>query len=114
MVIIDVSFQDIETENTEKWYDTIYNDPNGIIAYYKEVSNDKFTVAPVKETNTTHPGTIKVKLDRNHGNRGADFVSDDFDKAIQESLTKAGSTINFKDYDINKNGKIYNNELAVV
>ena len=26
MVIIDVSFQDIETDNTEKWYDTVYNE----------------------------------------------------------------------------------------
>ncbi|MCR2031990.1 M6 family metalloprotease domain-containing protein [Anaerofustis stercorihominis] len=114
MVIIDVSFQDIETENTEKWYDTVYNDPDGIRAYYKEVSNNKFTVAPVKETNTSHPGTIKVKLDRVHGNWGNDFNKNDFNGAMQEILTKASSYINFNDYDINKNGIIDNNELVVV
>ena len=114
MVIIDVSFRDIETQNTEKWYDTVYNNPDGIRSYYKEVSNDKFTVAPVKETNTSNPGTIKVKLDRIHGNWGNDVNKNDFNGAMQEILTKASSYINFNDYDINKNGRIDNNELAVV
>jgi len=114
MVVIDVSFQDIQTENTEKWYDAIYNDPDGIRAYYKEVSNNKFTVGPVKETNTSNPGVIKVKLDSDHGNWGNDLGTSEHTEVMQNIITKASAEINFEKYDLNKDGIINNNELAVV
>ena len=112
LVVIAVSFNDYKIEDSElNWSNKIYGNSFGEINhYYREMTNSKFSIAPVEESSgILDNGIIKVKLEMNHpGNNSMN------NSHLAQAVSLADSYINFSSYDKNSNLNIEKDELQIV
>ena len=128
-----IGFKDMPYRNDYNWADEIFMGNESLRAYYTDMSFGKFTFEPVREScaygkdgnsNTydkANDGVIHVTLPRKHENwtgyglSALEVALRDLSMAnsISEAILKAGSYINYKQYDANNDGRIDTNEMAL-
>ena len=129
LVMIAVGFEGQPYDDTHDWYSIIYNGERSLSQYYKDMSFEKFTFAPVQETSAfdvegntnqadqVNDGVIHVTLEREKTKywEANNIRSQDIEmlECFAEALKKAGSFIDFASYDSNGDGVIQTSELAV-
>jgi len=84
--------------------------------YYKEVSQNKFSFIPAKESDRSfssrvNDGVVTVHLYKNHPNSGS---SSSIHSDLKEALEKASQFVNFKTYDEDNSKTISVDELNII
>ena len=110
------------------WAEKAFKGDWSMAAYYSDMSLNKFTFTPVKETSafgvgdnfnvsdTKNDGIVHVTLDMAHGSWAKHTTKASVESEYQmvsAALKAASKYVDFKSYDANKNGSIENNELAL-
>ena len=119
-----LSFNDskMSTDATD-WNDFIYGngyyDTGSVDDYYMECSKGKFTFVPAKESNgIENDGIIEATVNINHPcfnftREEDDYYTEGFE-FFENVLNATDEYIDFKEYDINKDGYIVPEELTIV
>lgn len=137
MVTIVVSFNNVPSREDYNWHGIIYQSEHNLTDYYKAMSNGKFTFAPAEESceittgvnadedrfDRKDDGVIHVTVDLDHEDWTVLNPSENdvkgkircnhLKKALIAAVEKADRYIDFSKYDLNKNKKIEDNELAL-
>lgn len=128
LVMIVVGFKNCAYSDEYDWSEKTFTDKYSVSSYYKDMSYDQFTFAPIAETSkygkdgntnvndTENDGVIHVNLDLDHKNWGdleKMFSVNRLQDYLKEALKKASAYFKLSDYDSNNNGEIENTELAV-
>lgn len=111
------------------WNEALFSGDYSAESFYRQESLGKVAVVPVAETSVyntdgntnkadkANDGIIHITLNRSHGNWKGDFDNLDTDKdmmsAFIDAVTEAGKYIDFSSYDVNKNGSLEMQELAI-
>ncbi|MBC1501202.1 M6 family metalloprotease domain-containing protein [Listeria weihenstephanensis] len=118
LLVILVSFEDIGIVKTEsEWESKIFGTSGSTLkAYYQEATNGKINIAPAKESDGTKDnGIVSVKLARNHPQTTIKTDVTYMNNTItKEALIAANASVDFSQYDTNKDGKIEANELHIM
>ena len=130
LVMIVIGFDGQSYNATYDWHDTIFGEGYSVSQYYKDMSFDKFTFTPVKETSAygvdgnelkadrVDDGIIAVTLDIPK-NEGWAIYDNDLDADLEntiafvKALELADKYIDFSEYDSNADGEIQTSEMAL-
>jgi len=99
------------------WAKKIFgNAPHQLNNYYREVSQNKFSFTPVKESDESYSskkddGVVTLHLHKNHPNSGSSPI---IHSDLKLALEGADKFVDFKSYDTNSDGIINIDEMAVV
>jgi len=112
LVIIRIEFNDYQFSNPASvWNEKIYGKSEGQLNdYFNEISYGKFQFQAANETDgVVNDGIITVHLNEKH----PDDLEEKIDR-LRSAVILADSSINFSQYDINRNGAISSNELQIM
>ena len=130
LVMIVVGLDNIPYDNNYDWGSYIFREERSLDQYYRDMSFNKFTFRPVKETSAfgvddnsniadvVNDGVIHVSVDKTK-TRGWSTDDEDGESASEmldafaKALTKAKEYIDFPSYDSDQDGKIDTSELAI-
>ncbi len=95
------------------WATKIFGNQEGQLNhYFGEVSNDKFQLVPVAETEgVASDGIVTVTLPGNHPNPGSEGF---FIQKLVDAVTLADPHVDFSSYDSDKSGRLSRTELQVM
>ena len=131
LAVIVVGFSNLPYNDTYNWNDVLFSSSQSLSQYYKDMSFDKFTFVPVKETSAfgqngntnaadqANDGVIHVKLKKskkstwNGASRWTQEAAKEEYTALGNALTAAGKYLDFASYDVNGNKYLETSELAV-
>jgi len=133
LLVIVIGFDNISYNDNYNWNEEIFSGERSLQKYYSDMSFGQFTFVPVRElsrqnangnTNKydkSNDGIVHIKLDSSHDNWSLQQASAILDWNYNYTLTKtfisaikqANAFVNFSQYDVNKNGLIENNEMAL-
>ncbi len=131
LAVIVIGFGNLPYSDAYDWNDVIFSSQKSLAQYYRDMSFDKFTFVPVKESsvygnngNTNaadqkNDGVIHVKLKAkktatwNGASRWQPANAKEEYNAFRNALIAAGKYLDFPSYDVNGNKSIETNELAV-
>lgn len=134
LAVIVVEFPNEPYREDFDWSGRIFTGADSLRQYYLDQSYGQFTFAPVAETSVydgetnrnradaPNDGVIHVSVSVPHDDwsfLAAEFSPEDYAHtrslsiALIEAIEKAGAYLDFSAYDVNGDGQIANNELAV-
>ena len=113
VLIILTEFKDIKFKtSTDKWNKFFFGN-NSVGEFYKYSSLGKVELLPAEENQgIIDDGIIKVILNENHPRNGRNLSSSN--EIFLKSLEYVNEYIDFKKFDINNNGYIDSDELAII
>ncbi|HEY9129385.1 MAG TPA: M6 family metalloprotease domain-containing protein [Sulfurovum sp.] len=111
LVIIRVEFDNYQfSSSASVWSQKIFGSNEGQVNhYYNEISYGKFQFQMANEIDGSADGVITVHLDENH----PDDLEEKIDRLVTAAIL-ADSSIDFSEYDTNKNGSISSDELQIM
>lgn len=111
LIIIRIEFNDYQFSSPSSiWSQKIFGTNDGQVNhYYNEISYGKFQFQMANETDGIADGVITVHLDENH----PDDLEEKIDR-LRSAAILADPSIDFSQYDINKNGAISADELQIM
>ena len=117
VILVEYDNQPLST-STLQWEDKIfgYNDKE-LNNYFQEVSKKKFKLVKAEETDDiANDGIIKVHLNKNHLDTDINsiFFAQNLFNDLNEAIAKSDTYIDYSKYDLNNDGYITTNELAVI
>ncbi|SMN12625.1 Fibronectin type III domain protein [Bathymodiolus heckerae thiotrophic gill symbiont] len=113
LVVVRIEFNDMTFDHGASiWAKKIFGSSEGQLNhYFNEISQGRYQFVKAVETQgTTNDGVITATLAINHPNSGRDFAQ----KGIVDALIFADSSIDFSQYDTNKDGEISQDELQLL
>ena len=126
LLVIVVGFKNVGYDNFYDWSRPVFRDDESISAYYRDMSYNKMTFEPVKETcesssagcdNTKeaiNDGIVHVKLDGNHECWDSESNIKGEYNTFTSALKKASEYVDFSQYDSNGDGTLSNEEFATL
>lgn len=114
VLVVLVEFNDMELSYSEAdWEKRIFSQTGKSLAtFYQEVTNDKITIVPAKESYGKQDGIVRVKVDQGHPNASSNFSK--IRPSLKAALESIQGLVDLSEYDTNKNGLIEQNELHIV
>lgn len=111
LIIIRIEFNDYQfTSLASVWSQKIFGTNEGQLNhYYNEISYRKFQLKAANETDGVNDGVITVQLDENHPG----VLEEKIDR-LRAGVLLADASINFSQYDTDKNGVISSSELQIM
>ncbi|SMN14224.1 Fibronectin type III domain protein [uncultured Candidatus Thioglobus sp.] len=113
LVVVRIEFNDMTFDHGASiWAKKIFGSSEGQLNhYFNEISQGRYQFVKAVETQgTTNDGVITATLAINHPNSGRDFAQE----GIVDALIFADSSIDFSQYDTNKDGEISQDELQLL
>lgn len=114
MLVLALSFSDVAIGATDnEIYDRIYSSSNSVSSYYSDVSQNKFQITPIANTQGGLAGIVHVNLPQPHPDFG-----ENYDQAgpllVRQALLNSSQWVDYASLDINGDGVLSANELAIV
>ena len=134
LAMIVVGFNDVPYSDSFDWSETVFRGDNSLSEFYTDMSFDQFTFTPAQETSAygvagntnaadaANDGVIHVSVDLPHRDwrledaymsRKDIYANQTLLEAFTAALQAAGEQIDFAAYDMNEDGAITTDELAV-
>ncbi|MGH1848609.1 M6 family metalloprotease domain-containing protein, partial [Enterococcus gilvus] len=113
ILVLLVEFEDVKlTYSSQDWQTLVFGDNEGTLKdYYLKNTKGRVKVKPANESSESfNDGIIRVKLDGKHPNTQGQ-ISYKNQKMTRQALEKADKYINYKEYDVNRNGRIEADEI---
>ncbi len=129
LVMIVIGFNNCPYSDEYNWAEKAFTGKYSVASYYKDMSDDRFTFVPAKETskygadgNTNvsdveNDGIIHVNLNIDHKDWSGIFYNTEycngFWDCLRMTLEEASPYIDFSSYDADKNGSVDRSELGI-
>ena len=133
LLVIVVGFNDMPYSETFDWSSEIFDADYSLSEFYTDMSSGKFTFTPARETSayggtntntadSANDGIIHVKANMNHDDWTFDYpflsrkdiaTNQTFAQALTSAISAADAYVDFSAYDINEDGSISTDELAL-
>jgi len=121
VLVLLVEFNDAAIQHEAEWADHVFGlGQRSARDYFRSSTMGKIDLVPAQESyGTANDGVVRVKLGRNHPNCAGElnWGSPGYTRlgdALAAAVQAAGSYVNFKSYDTNRNGWIDMDELHMV
>ncbi|EKE74996.1 M6 family metalloprotease domain-containing protein, partial [Gallaecimonas xiamenensis] len=108
LLTVMVDFDDVATEND--FSDLIWGQGKSLANYFNSMSGGQLRLVPAADNDGD--GIVKVHLNRNHPSCGSD-CSYGINGVLAQALVQADDYLDFSQYDLNGDGTLTPDELAV-
>lgn len=109
------------TSRDDTWANRIFNASNSLMAFYKEMTQNRFWFTPANETyenaskgGKVNDGIVQVVVHDKHPFAATGNESTESHTSRLEALRQASKYVDFKSFDKDKNGKITDDELSIL
>lgn len=131
LAVIVIGFENLPYSDAYNWNEVLFSSSKSLSQYYKDMSFDKFTFVPARETSAfgqngntnaadqANDGVIHVKLKKskkttwNGAARWTQESAKEEYTSFRNAVIAAGKYLDFQSYDVSGNKTIETNELAV-
>ena len=134
LVIVVIGFSDVSYRTDYDWSESIFRDSGSLAEYYSDMSFGRFTFPPARESSAfgvdgntnngdeVNDGIIHVTLDIDHDDWTLEYpfmsrkdiaTNRSLAETLIAAIGKADRNIDFSAYDVNRDGKITTDELAL-
>ena len=125
LLTVVIGFPGLPYDDGVDWSEAIFTGEKSLAAYYTDMSFGQFAFTPAKESaafgvgdNTNekdrvNDGVVHVSVEAPHKDWAGEDEYPSLARALTEAIERADAAVDFASFDLNGNGFIENNELAL-